>query len=129
MARPLAYVLNADDPRQQAYAARKIARATTALADAIRATLQTPAGRVVFAALFELGGLDDAGFEASARYQAYREGRRSLAKDFRELADAADEAALALLETERRSRQKRDNEETAAARLSWAEAAAADPYR
>lgn len=109
-----ALVRNAADPAQVKRAARKEQDRAEAFKAALRAVLDTPAGRYVLGELLERGRLYETSFDHSGSVVYFREGRRNFALEIQAECIAADEKLFDWLERERRTRRRLEETENAA---------------
>lgn len=111
---------NAAD-RDQVEAAQRIAeRRQARYSAALKATLDTPAGRLVLATIIEEAGIYRSVFDHSGSAMYFKEGRRNFGLELQAALIAADETNYDQLERERRQRQRDDEAEAAAAQLAAA---------
>jgi len=120
MAEPRAQVRNAADPKQIKRAERKDRERAELFRAALKATLETPAGRVVFWELLRLARVYESIWHPSAEIH-YLAGRQDYGHELMALLIEADDELFALMETEARARAKRDDRATDAAHTASAE--------
>lgn len=118
MSAPL--VTNAADRQHVQFAMRKVKSREALFFNALRAMLQSADARLVIAEMLDRAGLYKGGYEPSGSKMYYNEGVRSSWLELRTLCELADDAAVALMDRERRARGKRDDTETAAAHTAAA---------
>lgn len=100
-------VRQANDPRQVKHAERMEKRRREELLSSIASMLKTPEGRRFFAELGEMCGYAETSFDHSGSVMNFKEGRRSVAIDIRDLCFEADERNADAIEREFRAMLRR----------------------
>jgi hypothetical protein len=115
-----ALVKNAADPEQVKRARRTERDREARFTRAVQLTLAQPAGRLVFAELLERAGLYGSVFDHSGSMMYFKEGRRNFAIEMRAALEAADDAAVELMDQEMRARKRAGDREIDAAHTAAA---------
>ncbi len=126
MAEPRAFQRNAADPKQRAYADRKVKQARTRFLNALRQVLHTPAGRIVLYQLLDDSAIWDSPIGRDADETQRRIGIQAYGHGIRAALLEADEDAYEQMEREARAYARAQDLETAAAQVSAEESAAED---